>query len=351
MSKKDRYEGKAKILTSLEMFQQEHGKRYDLSAYPADAWIQKFKDDLTAFDAVKKDNRAGKGALNQNISKICYEFLHLCGFKTHYLGSLDDTHQVITRLDMIPLECVVRRVATGSLVKRLGVPEGTRMSPPLFEIFLKDDALHDPFMGREHVKLVHPRLDRRLTHRLELIVISIFGHLEALFKACELELIDGKFEFGFSNEQIVLGDEITGDTLRIWHNGQRLDKDVFRHDLGDVLQGYGQILQRLQSLDIKTLAREFAQKGIPSDPTTVVCEVTPQADVLDPEGQAVADVLHGRVEESEFSSIKSVKMGKRIAMTFDRVLSGHGLDHLEKVGSTLLANPLIQEWHFYVDRL
>lgn len=344
MSKSKRYEGKAKILCPLQDFEGELPPHH---TFPANAWVQKFKDDLTAFNALKKSQRAGKGSLNQKISQILFQYLEACGFKTHYIASIDDTHQVIHHLDMIPLECVVRRIATGSLVKRIGVEEGKRMHPPLFEIFLKDDVLQDPLLTREQVCLVHPSVGKSLVQKLELLTVSIFGHLEALFHECGLDLIDGKFEFGLKNQEIVLGDEITPDTLRIWKNGKRLDKDVFRHDLGDVLEGYGVIHQLLEKVDLQKVAHQFVKNGIPSAPYVIVCEVVPQEEVLDPEGQAVWDVLR----QSELSGVQEVKMGKRVAMQFDRVLSGYGLSQLEQIGSRLFANPLIQEWQFYLDRV
>jgi phosphoribosylaminoimidazole-succinocarboxamide synthase len=347
VSTNETYEGKAKILFPLKRFQSSQKNGSIPKSVPKHAWVQHFKDDLTAFDATKKDNKIGKGVINQHISQMLYTFLEGCGFKTHFITSLDETHQAIHRLEMIPVECVVRRVATGSLVKRIGVEEGKKLHPPLFELFLKDDALHDPILTREHARLVRPEVTMSLMRKLELLSLSIFGHLTALFDACELELIDGKFEFGLLGQEIILGDEITPDTLRIWKDGRKLDKDVFRHDLGNVLDGYEEIRQRLTKQNLAALVQKYQSEGIQVPPYRIICEVLPQEEVLDPEGQAIQDVL----KQADVKGLQEVKLGKHIALEFNRVLNGSDWEQLEKLGSQLLANPLIQQWQFYLERV
>jgi phosphoribosylaminoimidazole-succinocarboxamide synthase len=340
-----RYEGKAKILYPLAQADTVTASVKD--KFPKDAWVQEFKDDLTAFDGKKKDRRVGKGARNQQISTLCYQFLSACGFETHLFGSLDERTQVIRRLQMLPVEVIMRRMATGSLVRRLGVEEKKLFHPPLFEMFLKNDALGDPLMAPSHVPILFPDLGPSLIQKLELVAFGIFGHLEVLFKACDLTLVDGKFEFGFWDQTLVLGDEISPDTLRIWTgDGRKLDKDVFRHDLGDVMTTYDEILMRLRDVNLDTLAQTCVKQGVACRPFTLRVDILPQEGVLDPEGQAAQDVMG----HSAVRGVRGIRAGRVFELEMNRVPSGFDFETLNEEVKQVLANPLIQDWQISLSR-
>ncbi len=330
MSQTTLYEGKAKKMYPLPA---------DVSGYPDSCWVQEFKDDLTAFNAEKKSNESGKGACNQKISSRCFEFLGLCGFDTHFVGSLSATKQVIQKLNMSPVECVVRRVAAGSLVKRLGIPQGTRFHPMMYESFFKEDALGDPLMAPVHVPVLAEGMTPQHLNILEVLSVSIFSCLEVLFQACELMVVDGKIEFGQDDAgKWILADEISPDTLRLWTpEGKKLDKDVFREDLGSVVTAYEEVWKRLSDVNIEDLASAL-KKGLSSKSLTLQCDVMPKSGVLDPEGEAALDTT------STEAQISHITAGKSFRVTYTNVFTGHHLKYLEHMCQETFSNPLIQDY-------
>lgn len=208
---------------------------------------QEFKDDLTAFDAVKRGSFAGKGALNAAITAALFQRLEAEGIPTHFLASVDPTTMTIRALKMLPLEVVVRNIAAGSLVKRLGRSEGERYEPAILEFYLKDDSLHDPILNSDHIVRFGLATLAELA-ALRVLALSINEHLTRWYSEAGITLVDFKLEFGVDSEgQIRLGDEISPDTCRLWDaaTGEKLDKDRFRFDLGDVATGYGRVASLL----------------------------------------------------------------------------------------------------------
>lgn len=207
--------------------------------------IQRFKDSATAFNGVKKQEFAGKGVLNNAISSFFFRTLIAAGMKTHFIDQPSERDMIVRRLRMIPLEVVVRNVVTGSLAKRTGLPEGTEIAP-IVETYYKKDELGDPILADCHVLMLDIVAPAQLEElkRLGLQVNDIVG---AVFREAGLRLIDFKLEFGFDeNGDIILGDEISPDTCRIWDaDGRKMDKDVFRQDLADLVQTYQEVAQRL----------------------------------------------------------------------------------------------------------
>ena len=214
-----------------------------------DLLISEFRDDTSAFDGVKTAKLTDKGRINNRISTLIFERLAQAGIPTHFVARLNDQDMVVKHLRMIPLESVMRNVASGSLCKRLGIEEKRRMDPPLFELFLKNDELHDPLVTEDHAvqfgwatceQLQHIR---RLTERINTV-------LSALFADAGMTLVDAKYEFGIDKQgQVCVGDEISPDSCRIWdtETQERLDKDRFRRDLGDVIESYQIIADRLSA--------------------------------------------------------------------------------------------------------
>lgn len=210
--------------------------------------IAEFKDDLTAFNAEKRGSEAGKGALNNKISTQLFRILEEKGIATHLVKTLDDTHQLIKVCRIIPIEVVVRNVAAGSLVKRLGLKEGVELPFPLVEFYYKDDALGDPLINDEHclvLGLVKSESDLEALRRLGR---EINTTLKSFFMQRNLILVDFKVEFGVDQEgTILLADEISPDSCRFWDatTKEKLDKDRFRQGLGDVKVAYEEVLKRI----------------------------------------------------------------------------------------------------------
>ena len=216
----------------------------------SDLIIAEFKDDLTAFNAEKKGNESGKGELNCKITSLLFKLLEKNGIKTHYKETLDSTHILCQKVRIIPIEVVVRNVATGSLSKRLGIQDGLELPFVLVEFYYKDDSLGDPIINDEHCKILNITQKQEDLDFLKSQARKINTILKGFFIQKNLRLIDFKLEFGFAPDgSIVLADEISPDSCRFWDKdtNQKLDKDVFRQDLGNVKLAYEEVLNRMLS--------------------------------------------------------------------------------------------------------
>ncbi len=229
------YEGKAKIL-------------YETN--DNDLIIQHFKDEATAFNNQKKSLIEGKGVINNRISEHLLNILNENGIKTHFIKRLNMREQLIKKVDIFPLEFIVRNVATGSLTKRLGIQDGTVLRKPLIEYCYKNDALGDPLISKEHI-FNFQWADEKQIAEINETCLKINNILIGLFRAINIKLIDFKIEFGLlknnSNNEILLADEISPDTCRLWDykSEKKLDKDRFRNNLGNVIEGYQEVARRL----------------------------------------------------------------------------------------------------------
>ena len=213
--------------------------------------ISEFKDDLTAFNALKKGNEKGKGSLNCQISTIAFKLLEQNGIKTHFIKSLDENSMLCKRVKIIPLEVVVRNVATGSLTKRLGITEGKTLDFPIVEFYYKNDELNDPLVNDEHCKIMGIIDSDETADFLKTTARKINSVLVEFFAKANLRLIDFKVEFGRDeNGAILLADEISPDGCRLWDkdSNKKMDKDIFRQSLGNVSEAYKEVLARIQSV-------------------------------------------------------------------------------------------------------
>jgi phosphoribosylaminoimidazole-succinocarboxamide synthase len=216
----------------------------------ANQYIMYFKDDATAFNAVKKDTIANKGILNQKIATLVFRYLQSQGIESHFLESLSDREMKVKAVDIVPLEVVVRNVAAGSLCKRLGLEEGIEITPPLVEFFYKKDALGDPLLTKQHIAMLN-LCSLAQVQALEEKALAINNALLSLFDRANIQLVDFKVEFGLDEQgQLLLADEITPDGCRLWDKDSKkiLDKDRFRKDLGGLTQAYEEVLQRIETL-------------------------------------------------------------------------------------------------------
>ena len=212
--------------------------------------IQHFKDDATAYNNLKKSSVEGKGVLNNRISEHILNNLNQIGIKTHLIKRLNMREQLINLVEIIPVEFIVRNIATGSLTKRLGIPDGTILSKPLIEYSYKNDDLGDPLIAREHVLEFNWASEEEL-NLINSYCLRINDFMQGMFRGDGIKLVDFKLEFGrkINNEkkEIILADEISPDTCRLWDvvSEKKLDKDRFRKDLGNVIQAYQEVARRL----------------------------------------------------------------------------------------------------------
>lgn len=212
----------------------------------ADYVIIAYRNDTSAFDGKKVEQLDRKGMVNNKFNAFIMEKLAAAGIPTHHERLLNDTDSLVKHLQMIPLECVVRNFAAGSLVRRLGVEEGMALTPPTFELFLKNDALGDPMVNESHAVSFGWATTEQIAQMREL-TFRVNEVLSALFLAGDMLLVDFKLEFGVFNGQIVLGDEFSPDGCRLWDRETRrkLDKDRFRQGLGGVVEAYEEVAHRL----------------------------------------------------------------------------------------------------------
>ena len=229
------YEGKAKRVFSTETV---HQLRVE------------YKDEVTAGNGAKKDKMQGKGRLNNRITSIIFEYLNKHGLESHFIKQLSETEQLVKEVKIIPLEVVVRNIATGSITKRLGFEKGHVFDEPLVEFFYKNDDLNDPLITDDHVKLLHIANDEGIK-ALKDMAKNINKVLIQLMNEMDLRLVDFKVEFGKTeNGDILLADEISPDTCRIWdkYSDTNFDKDVYRNDTGSLIDTYQTFLDKLEEL-------------------------------------------------------------------------------------------------------
>lgn len=221
------YEGKAKIL-------------YNTS--DPDLMVQYFKDDASAFDGKKKGTIVDKGVMNNHMSSRIFQYLEGEGIKTHFVKNLNDREMLVKKLDIIPVEVVLRNVAAGSLCKRLGIEEGLILKKPILEFFYKSDPLGDPMINECHVD-VFEWATKQEVEVLKAEGVRINDLMTKFFEDRNIRLVDFKLEFGRHNGEVILGDEISPDGCRLWHleTNEKMDKDRFRFNMGNVEEKYQEV--------------------------------------------------------------------------------------------------------------
>jgi len=211
-----------------------------------DRVIMVFRNDTSAFDGKRIEQLDRKGLVNNKFNAFIMGKLQAAGIPTHFEVLLSDTEVLVKKMDMIPVECVVRNLAAGSLVRRLGVQEGLELNPPTFELFLKNDALGDPMVNESHVQSFGWATPEQLA-RMKELTFKINAVLKELFAGGNMLLVDFKVEFGLFKGEVILGDEFSPDGCRLWDKDTRekLDKDRFRQNLGNVVESYEIVGNRL----------------------------------------------------------------------------------------------------------
>lgn len=225
------YEGKAKKVFATEN---------------PDYCIVSYKDDATAFNGLKKGTIIGKGVVNNKMSNYLCKMLEKKGIPTHFVEELNDRDTVVKKVEIVPLEVIVRNKAAGSLSKRLGLPEGTPMKTTVLEFCYKDDDLGDPIVNEYHI-LAAELATKEEVEKISSMALKINEILRDFFKSVNIDLIDFKLEFGRYKGDIILADEISPDTCRFWdvNTQEKLDKDRFRRDMGGVEEAYAEVMKRI----------------------------------------------------------------------------------------------------------
>ncbi|WP_165006092.1 MULTISPECIES: phosphoribosylaminoimidazolesuccinocarboxamide synthase [unclassified Enterococcus] len=238
MEKKDMlYEGKAK-------------KIYRTSEESA-VWVE-YLDQATALNGGMKDQIKGKAELNNQITSMIFQYLTLQGIENHFIKKISKTEQLVEEVQIIPLEVVVRNIAAGSFSKRLAIPEGQELKQPIVEFYYKNDHLDDPFINHDHIRFLDLASDDEISE-LKKQALQIDQLLIRLFDEIGLQLVDFKLEFGRSSEgRILLADEISPDTCRLWDKktNEHMDKDVYRRQIGDLVPVYQEVLDRLNKITL-----------------------------------------------------------------------------------------------------
>ncbi|MBI1987076.1 MAG: phosphoribosylaminoimidazolesuccinocarboxamide synthase [Nitrospinae bacterium] len=232
MEKREKiYEGKAKVLYATE---------------DPNFLIQYFKDDATAFNAQKRGTIREKGLLNNQISSTLFQFLEGAGIETHFVRTLGEREMLVKRLEILPIEVVVRNIVAGSLSQRLGLPEGTPLAGTILEFYYKRDDLGDPMINEYHIRALGLATEEEMA-RVSAMALRINVLLQPFLEKRGLRLIDAKYEFGRYEGRILLGDEISPDGCRFWdmETDEKMDKDRFRRDLGRVEEVYQEVWRRV----------------------------------------------------------------------------------------------------------
>lgn len=204
-----------------------------------DCLIVEFRDDTSAFDGLKTQQLARKGTVNNYFNAYIMNYLAEHGVVTHFIELHSATESIVKKLTMLPVECVIRNIAAGSICRRLGLEEGLELPQPIFEFFWKNDALHDPMINESHILTFGWGTQEQIT-QMKLLTHRVNEILQPLFLQHGMLLVDYKLEFGSFDNHLILGDEFTPDGCRIWDvaTKEKLDKDRFRRDLGDVVESY-----------------------------------------------------------------------------------------------------------------
>jgi phosphoribosylaminoimidazole-succinocarboxamide synthase len=297
-----------------------------------------YRDSISAFDGIKKDELSRKGETNCQTSSILFDILNRYGFPTHFIEQLNDTQHICKKVDVIPVEIVCRNYAAGSFCKRYGTEKGYKFSKPVIEFFLKDDDLHDPLVNRE-VAIQMGWCNEKETKLMEAITLAVNKVLIKIFDLISLTLVDFKLEFGKSDDgTILIADEISADTMRLWDldTGEIKDKDRYRKDLGAVIESYEDILNRLKSI-----------KDLPEIPlsTQASVRIELKKTVLDPAGE----VTFRSLKRNQYEGIATVRLGKNAILYFNQIPSSNLQSSIEEISEKILSNPLIEDYSLNIE--
>ena len=324
------YEGKAKIL---------------YEGPEPGTLVQYFKDDATAFNAQKKDVIDGKGVLNNRLSEFFMKGLAQIGVPTHFIRRINMREQLIRQVEIIPLEVVVRNYAAGTLSQRLGLEEGTLLPRPIVEFCLKDDDLGDPLVSEEHIIAFGWAAQQDLDDMVAL-ALRVNDFLSGCMLAVGIRLVDFKIEVGRiwdgDFQRLIIADEISPDSCRLWdmESGEKLDKDVFRRDLGSLTDAYTEVARRLGVLPNNVTHATKPHLNEPGAGMKARVHIMLKDGVLDPQGEAVRHAL-GTLG---FEGVEAVRQGKVIEIDLTESDAAKAEAEVAKMCEDLLANTVIERF-------
>lgn len=309
------------------------GKAKDVQIYENNKIKLIFRDSISAFDGEKKDNLQGKGEVNCRMSAKLFEILNGYGIHTHYHSMLDNNTLICDKVEIIPVEIVCRNVTAGSFCKRYGIEKGLELSPPVIEFFYKDDELHDPLVTQD-VAIQLGWMIKEEAMLMEAITRAVNTILAELFDMVSLQLVDFKLEFGRTHDgRIIIADEISGDSMRLWdkETGEIKDKDRYRKGMGDVIQHYNDVydklskLSKLPDLSLSTKARVIVKL---------------KKTVLDPAGEVTLRSLN----RMNYQEINNARLGKHVFVNCLTAPSSELLKNIRDMSEKLFSNPLIEDY-------
>ena len=297
-----------------------------------------FRDSISAFDGEKIAELLKKGEINCSTSAKLFEILNYYGIETHYIEKISNQDLLCEKVEIIPVEIVCRNVAAGSFCRRYGVEQGIRFEQPIVEFFLKDDKLHDPLVTEE-VAILMKWLTKDESTIMKSVTLAVNDILRDIFNLISLELVDFKLEFGKNSQgKLIVADEISADTMRLWElkTGEIKDKDRYRKDLGCVIDHYQDILERLEKiedypkLDLNTKADVW---------------ISLKESVLDPAGAVTLRSL----KRNEYTNVKTVRLGKNASIEYSSVPSDSLYTLTKELSTKILSNPLIEQTKISMD--
>lgn len=298
-----------------------------------------FRDSATAFNAQKKGEIQNKGKVNASMSAILFNLVEENGIKTHFIKQISDNELLIKRVKIVPLEVIVRNIAAGSLCKRLGIKEGKVLKEPIVEFSYKNDELGDPLLTRAYIKIALEVADDKLLDQITTLTLKANEIFKEFFLKVGVKVVDFKLEYGTDkNGELLLADELSPDNYRFWDakTNEKLDKDRFRQDLGNVEGAYQEMLKR-----VKEGATTNNKSQVKSQQQfNVKVQVLPKRDILDPQGQAVEKAL----SSLGYKDVKDLKIGKEIVFKVTATSKTNAEQQIKEMCEKLLANPVIEDY-------
>jgi phosphoribosylaminoimidazole-succinocarboxamide synthase len=315
----------------MELMYEGKSKRVFIDDESENHVIVEFTDNVTAGDGKKHDVIEGKGKLACELSEFFFKFLEKVGIDTHYVRRVDDTRLRCLKAQIFPVEIVCRNRAAGSFCKRYGIKNGTVLSAPLVEFFLKNDKLHDPLIPEDAIVRLGMASSSDVAH-MKSVALSVNHYLSELFKQAKLTLVDFKLEFGMTNdERVVLADEISGDTIRVWNSkGQSYDKDLYRKGKGDITVAYSFLLEQLSKTN---------EEAVPIRDELVHVLVMPKDGIKNPPGEVTKKAL----ARLGFGDAKSLQVGKVFEIHLGKPVTSSILKQLTLMSLKLLSNPISEK--------
>ena len=322
-----------------------------------------FRDSATAFNAQKKGQIHDKGKINATISALLFELCEKNGIKTHFIKQISDCELLVKKVKIIPLEVIVRNIAAGSLCKRLGLKEGKVLKEPILEFSYKNDALGDPLLTRAYIKNALEITDDKTLNEITDLSFKANEIFKDFFLNIGIKVVDFKLEFGTDKDGVLLlADELSPDNFRFWDaiTNEKLDKDRFRQDLGNVEGAYKEMLKRVT----EGIKKSNHQSPITSRPQSgrgslrppegggrqlfsVKIQVLPKKDILDPQGLAIEKAL----TSLGYNGVKDLKVGKEIVFKINAENKKEAISKVSEMCERLLANPVIEDYRIEVEQI